>query len=253
MNLRRLRKELQGLHEESAATLKVVVGATGVRGGADEEGVGVPTWQLSPSFYGAFPVLKMGSSETGGNVGSSRSGVQGGDGGGGDDLIAHFDLFQWRAVIIGPPLTPYEGGLFTLSMAIPDNYPFTPVKVHFMTRIFHPNVCARSGAVSLPIFADRWAPGLTIRLVLLDLIEMLRVPSLDYFLNAEATKLYRDGMSGGRVVGHIAHQDVSSSAGGEGEEGDTDAPQVTIINAEARDSSFTIIAREWTRYYAMGF
>jgi hypothetical protein len=40
----------------------------------------------------------------------------------------------------GPSETPYEGGVFQLAFAIPEQYPLLPPQVRFLTKIFHPNV-----------------------------------------------------------------------------------------------------------------
>lgn len=50
------------------------------------------------------------------------------------------DLTEWEALIKGPPDTPYEGGVFKLSINISLNYPLDPPKVKFLTPIFHPNI-----------------------------------------------------------------------------------------------------------------
>lgn len=42
--------------------------------------------------------------------------------------------------IAGPGDTPYEGGLFTAELFLPDEYPMVPPKVLFRTKIFHPNI-----------------------------------------------------------------------------------------------------------------
>lgn len=34
----------------------------------------------------------------------------------------------------------YAGGIFKLELFLPDDYPMTPPKIRFLTKIFHPNV-----------------------------------------------------------------------------------------------------------------
>lgn len=40
----------------------------------------------------------------------------------------------------GPPGTPYEGGTFEIDISIPNEYPFKPPVMKFLTKIWHPNV-----------------------------------------------------------------------------------------------------------------
>jgi ubiquitin-protein ligase len=54
------------------------------------------------------------------------------------------------AVIRGAEDTPYAGGNFNLSVAMPQRYPFEPPKVHFVTPIYHPNIDS-AGRICLDI------------------------------------------------------------------------------------------------------
>jgi hypothetical protein len=50
-------------------------------------------------------------------------------------------LLDWFAYIIqGSSETPYDGGIFQLAFAVPEQYPLQPPQVRFLTKIFHPNV-----------------------------------------------------------------------------------------------------------------
>jgi ubiquitin-conjugating enzyme (huntingtin interacting protein 2) len=41
--------------------------------------------------------------------------------------------------------TPYEGGKFYVDIIVPENYPFVPPKMKFVTKLWHPNVSSASG------------------------------------------------------------------------------------------------------------
>ena len=42
--------------------------------------------------------------------------------------------------ISGPADTVYEGGVFKAELFLPEEYPMTPPKVLFRTKIYHPNI-----------------------------------------------------------------------------------------------------------------
>ena len=52
------------------------------------------------------------------------------------ELVADHDIFQLQGTIIGPSDTPFEGGLFLLSIKLPYNYPFKPPKIIFQTKVY---------------------------------------------------------------------------------------------------------------------
>jgi ubiquitin-protein ligase len=50
------------------------------------------------------------------------------------------NIRDWSAVIRAPPDSAYEGYLFDISIDVGADYPLTPPKMKFLTKIFHPNV-----------------------------------------------------------------------------------------------------------------
>tara|TARA_Y100000780_G_C13383989_1_gene301571 strand:- start:19 stop:474 length:456 start_codon:yes stop_codon:yes gene_type:complete len=100
------------------------------------------------------------------------------------------DIFQWHATIVGPALSPFEGGVFALNVVFPRDYPFKPPNVRFQTRVYHPNV-NDSGGICLDILKDAWSPALTISKVLLSICSLLTDPNCDDPLVMEIANLYR--------------------------------------------------------------
>jgi ubiquitin-conjugating enzyme E2 D/E len=82
------------------------------------------------------------------------------------------DFFNWEAMIFGPADSPFQGGIFRLSIRFPSDYPFKPPIVTFKTRIYHPNINA-AGGICLDILKGQWSPALTISKVLLSILSLL--------------------------------------------------------------------------------
>ncbi|PPE00299.1 hypothetical protein GOBAR_DD02672 [Gossypium barbadense] len=112
------------------------------------------------------------------------------------------NLFHWVATIIGPPGTPYQGGIFFLDITFPSDYPFQPpkrvlvgtqgsdiYKVVFKTRIYHCNVDA-AGNLSLDILKDSWSPALTISKVLTAIRSIFSNPDPYSPLTSGVARLY---------------------------------------------------------------
>lgn len=96
---------------------------------------------------------------------------------------------KWEACIVGPPDSPYQGGLFFLDINFGNDYPFTPPRCKFRTRVYHPNINS-NGSICLDILKDNWSPALTIRSVLLSICSLLTDPNPDDPLVPEIAELY---------------------------------------------------------------
>ncbi|GAA5954528.1 hypothetical protein JCM21900_005977 [Sporobolomyces salmonicolor] len=84
--------------------------------------------------------------------------------------------FEWRATIEGPPDSPYENGVFNLAITLPQDYPFRPPKVVFLTKIYHANINTQGG-ICLDILKNQWSPALSIVKVLLSVASLLADPN----------------------------------------------------------------------------
>jgi ubiquitin-conjugating enzyme (huntingtin interacting protein 2) len=100
------------------------------------------------------------------------------------------NLRELQGTIKGPKDTPYEGGVFQISIMIPPSYPFEPPKMKFMTKIWHPNISSVTGAICLDILKDQWSPALTIKTALLSLQALLSAPEPRDPQDAEVAKQY---------------------------------------------------------------
>jgi len=96
--------------------------------------------------------------------------------------------FHLKGSFPGPEGTPYEGGHFEVDIVIPTTYPFQPVKMKFITKVYHPNVSSASGAICLDILKDAWSPVLTLKSTLISLQSLLCSPEPNDPQDAEVAK-----------------------------------------------------------------
>ena len=101
------------------------------------------------------------------------------------------DLYQWHATIMGPEDSPYQGGVFFLTIHFPNDYSFKPPKIGFTTRIYHPNINS-SGSICLDILKSKWSPALTISKVLLSICSLLCDPNPEDPLVPEIARVFKN-------------------------------------------------------------
>ncbi len=110
-------------------------------------------------------------------------------------LVLDGESFEhWTAVIQGPPDSPYWGCSFTLAVSCDAQYPLSPPKMRFVTKVFHPNVHFETGEICLDILKPQhWSPAWSLVSACRAVISLLACPNADSPLNCDAGNLIRSG------------------------------------------------------------
>jgi len=119
------------------------------------------------------------------------------------NLINDDNLFEWEVAIFGPPDTLYAGGYFKAHMKFPNDYPYSPPSIKFLTKMWHPNIY-ENGEVCISILhppiddphsgelpSERWNPAQNVRTVLLSIISLLNEPNTSSPANVDASIMFR--------------------------------------------------------------
>jgi ubiquitin-conjugating enzyme E2 G1 len=54
-------------------------------------------------------------------------------------LVDDANIFMWELMIVGPPDTLYEEGLFKATLEFPRDFPNSPPTMTFTSDMWHPN------------------------------------------------------------------------------------------------------------------
>lgn len=92
------------------------------------------------------------------------------------------------ADIEGPAGTPYENGVFRMKLLLSCDFPHSPPKGYFLTKIFHPNI-ATNGEICVNTLKKDWNPTLGLRHVLTVVRCLLIEPFPESALNEQAGKM----------------------------------------------------------------
>lgn len=99
-----------------------------------------------------------------------------------------------EANLLGAEGTPYEGGVFKLDIQIPNNYPFQPPHVRFLTQIYHPNIDT-AGRICLDVLKSpptgSWKPAHNLHTILTSIQLLVAEPNPDDGLMADISSEYK--------------------------------------------------------------
>ncbi|KAL5546921.1 hypothetical protein UlMin_006608 [Ulmus minor] len=95
------------------------------------------------------------------------------------------------ADIEGPTGTPYENGVFRMKLILSRDFPHSPPKGYFLTKIFHPNI-SNNGEICVNTLKKDWNPSLGLRHVLIVIRCLLIEPFAESALNEQAGKMLND-------------------------------------------------------------
>lgn len=114
------------------------------------------------------------------------------------------DIHRWEVIILGPPNTLYENGLFKAEMKFPQKYPDSPPKFRFISEMWHPNI-DKEGNVCISILhepgddaygyesvSERWMPVRNAESVIISIVALLDEPNTDSPANIDAAREYRE-------------------------------------------------------------
>ncbi|KAK4336823.1 hypothetical protein RND71_043944 [Anisodus tanguticus] len=121
-------------------------------------------------------------------------------------LVDDSDIYKWDVLLLGPPDTLYEGGLFKCCLTFPKDYPVRPPKLKFISDIWHPNI-DKEGNVCISILhepgndnfgyesaSERWLPVHSVETILISVISMLADPNFESPANVDAAKEWRENV-----------------------------------------------------------
>jgi ubiquitin-conjugating enzyme E2 S len=101
-------------------------------------------------------------------------------------------LSELVAELEGPVDTPYEGRYFQLKLCLPSDFPASPPKGFFLTKIWHPNVDTGTGAICVNTLKRDWTSSTTLSHVLSVIRCLLIIPFPESSLNDEAGKQFME-------------------------------------------------------------
>jgi ubiquitin-conjugating enzyme E2 G1 len=113
------------------------------------------------------------------------------------------NIYTCNVILIGPPDTIFEGGLFKCQFKFSQNYPNKAPEFKFISLFPHPNIYS-DGKVCISILhegkdefgyehiSERWNPSHSINSVLISILSMLSEPNFESPANVDASIMWRN-------------------------------------------------------------
>jgi len=157
------------------------------------------------------------------------------------------NLSTIEARIEGPPGTPYANAVFHLYLTIPSNFPTSPPKAYFTTKIFHPNV-SETGEVCVNTLKKDWdSQKWSIRHILQIIRCLLIAPFPESALNQEAGKLfmesYEDFAREARIITQVHARSIAAGKTGSGSISAVSSAQKKEADAKAARNKKRVLRR----------
>ena len=117
------------------------------------------------------------------------------------------NFFVWNVLIIGPPDSPYDQGIFKAQFKFPTDYPNRPPEFKFISNLYHPNIYV-DGKVCISILheghdiygyehiSERWNPSHSVNSILMSVISMISNPNFESPANVDASVEWKKDFTG---------------------------------------------------------
>jgi ubiquitin-conjugating enzyme E2 G1 len=109
----------------------------------------------------------------------------------------------WDVLLIGPPDSPFEGGIFKCQFKFTQLYPNKPPEFKFLTSLPHPNIYP-DGRVCISILhegkdqwgyediSERWNPSHSVNSIIMSILSVISNPNFESPANIDISVMWKN-------------------------------------------------------------